>query len=147
MHKLRIALAFVILAFVAAIGAAAYAASDPVTVVPGREHWTAQPGNYSMALLYGNPSKDGFYVMRLKLPPNWTFPAHYHPGRENVTILSGTFYAGLGSKFDKSALKAYPAGSFISLPPKVAHYAATKAEGAVIQLEGIGPFADVMIKK
>lgn len=147
MHKLRIALAFVVLAFVAAFSAAAYAASVPVTVVPGQEHWTPQPGNYSMAVLYGDPSKDGFYVMRLKLPPNWTFAAHYHPGRENVTILSGTFYAGLGSKFDKNALKAYSAGSFISVPAKMAHYAATKSEGAVIQLEGIGPFGDVMIKK
>jgi anti-sigma factor ChrR (cupin superfamily) len=143
MHKLRIGLTF---AFVAALCGVAFAASAPVVVTPGQEHWVAQPGHFSMAVLYGDPSKGGFYVVRLKLPANWAFPAHYHTSRENVTVISGTFYAGLGNKLDKDKVMAYPAGSFVSLPPKLAHYALTRSSPAVIQLEGSGPMENVMMK-
>jgi len=144
MHKLRIAMTFV---FAAALCSVAFAASGPVVVMPGQEHWAAQPGNFSMAVLYGDPSKSDFYVVRLKLPANWTFPVHYHPARENVTVISGTLYAGLGTKMDKSKAAAYPAGSFISLPAKLPHFAFTKSQPTVIQLEGTGPMENTMMKK
>ncbi len=60
------------------------------------------------------------------------FPAHYHPGRENVTVISGTFYAGMGKKYDARKLTAFPPGSFISIPGGQPHYAMTKGP-AVIQ--------------
>ena len=130
----------------AALSSVALAASGPTVVISGQEHWAAQPGNYSMAVLYGDPSKSGHYVIRLKIPANWTFPAHYHPGRENVTVISGTFYAGLGTKLNKNAATAYPAGSFVSLPAKLPHYAFTKSDPAVIQIEGDGPSQNIMEK-
>lgn len=134
---------------VATVGLTASAAtsSSPTVVMPGQIHWAAQPGNFSMGVLYGDPSKSGFYVMRLKLPANWTYPAHYHPGRENVTVISGTFYAGLGTKMDKAKGIAFPAGSFVSMPPDVRHYAFTKSGPVVIQIEGNGPSQDIMVKK
>ncbi len=142
MQKLRVALA---LLFIAALSSVAGAASGPTVVTPGQEQWAAQPGNFSMAVLYGDPTKADFYVVRLKLPANWTFPAHTHPNRENVTVISGTFYAGMGSKLDASKVTAFPAGTFISMPPNTPHYALTKSP-AVIQLEGIGPMKNDMIK-
>jgi anti-sigma factor ChrR (cupin superfamily) len=133
-------------ALLAMLGTAAIAADSPAISMAGHEQWKAQPGNYSMAVLYGDPSKAEFYVVRLKMPANWTFPVHYHSGRENVTVISGTFYAGIGSKFDKTKVTAFPAGSFVSLPPKLPHYALTESGGAVIQLEGTGPLDNVMVK-
>jgi quercetin dioxygenase-like cupin family protein len=142
--RLRSALiASVVVAF---LGVAAIASEGPTVVAPGHEQWKAQPGNYQMAVLYGDPSKAEFYVVRLKVPANWTFPAHTHPMRENLTVISGTFYAGIGTKMDKTKVAAYPAGSFISLPAKLPHYALTKDTGAVIQLEGTGPLEENMIK-
>lgn len=129
-----------------AAGVAAIAAGTPTVVMNGQEQWKPQPGNFDMATLYGDPSKAEFYVVRLKVPANWSFPAHTHPERENVTVISGTFYAGLGTKLDAAKVTAYPAGSFISLPAKLPHYALTKDEGAVIQLEGTGPMSNDMIK-
>jgi quercetin dioxygenase-like cupin family protein len=143
MHRLRIA---VLLAFVAALGGVALAASTPTVMVAGQERWAPQPGNFSMAVLYGDPSKSGFYVVRLKVPPNWSFPAHTHPQRENVTVISGTFYAGIGRKLNKNAVQAYPAGSFVSLPANIPHYALTRSSPAVVQVEGQGPFQTTMIK-
>ncbi|MFN2449359.1 MAG: cupin domain-containing protein [Candidatus Baltobacteraceae bacterium] len=136
-------LAFAVL--VALRAAAVTAAAGPVFVMPGQEHWVKQQGGFSMAVLYGNPSKPGFYAVRLKTGTNWVFPAHYHPGRENVTVISGVFYAGVGKKYDAKKLTAFPAGSFISLAPGLAHYAMTKAP-AVIELTGTEPLKDVMVK-
>ncbi|HET9095235.1 MAG TPA: cupin domain-containing protein [Candidatus Baltobacteraceae bacterium] len=143
MRQFRVLLA---LAIALGIGGAAWAASSPTIVMPAQLKWQPQPGNYSMAVLYGNPGKSGYYVIRLKLPPNWTFGTHYHPAQENVTVISGTFYAGLGSKMDKSKVTAFPAGSFVAMPPNVRHYALTKSEGAVIQIDGQGPSKDIMVK-
>lgn len=129
----------------AAISATAWAAS-PTIVKPGQEHWMPQPGNFSMAVLYGDPSKAGFYVIRLKLPANWTFPVHYHPRQENVTVISGTFYAGLGTKMDKAKAAAFPAGSFVAMPANVRHYAFTRSGPVVIQIVGQGPSVNTMMK-
>ena len=132
---------------VAAAGIVATAAGSPTTVTPGQEQWKAQQGNFDMAVLYGDPSAKGeFYVVRLKLPANWSFPPHTHPTRENVTVISGTLYAGIGSAMDKTKVMAYPAGSFVSLPENLPHYAMTKDDGAVIQLDGTGPQVNNMIK-
>lgn len=130
----------------AAAGTAVLAADSPTAVTPGQEQWKPQPGNYSMAVLYGDPSKPDYYVVRLKVPANWSFAPHTHPTRENVTVISGTLYAGLGSKLDATKVMAYPAGSFISMPEKLPHYALTKDEGAVFQIDGTGPLEIDMIK-
>lgn len=129
-----------------AMTASAATMSSPTVVMPGQLKWQPQAGNYSMAVLYGNPEKAGYYVVRLKLPPHWTFGVHYHPSQENITVISGTFYAGLGSKMDKSKVTAFPAGSFAAMPANVRHYALTKSEGAVIQIDGQGPSKDIMVK-
>lgn len=97
-----------------------------------------------MATLYGDPSKSGYYVIRLNLPANWKFPAHYHPGRENVTVISGTLYAAMGTKWDSKKLMAFPAGSFISIPPRAPHYATVKT-ATVIEISGTEPNKDVML--
>ena len=57
-----------------------------------------------MAVLSGDPTKDGPYVFRLKLPANYAIPAHHHPTTENVTVLSGTLYAGMGTSWTKQRL-------------------------------------------
>ena len=121
------------------------AAGGPTVVMPGQEKWVKQDGGFSMAVLYGDPSKPGYYVVRLKTGSNWTFPSHYHPGRENVTVISGTFYAAMGSKYDAKKLMAFPAGTFISIPPGQPHFAMTKAP-AIIEISGTEPLKNVMEK-
>ncbi|MDP9016867.1 MAG: cupin domain-containing protein [Candidatus Eremiobacteraeota bacterium] len=133
------------LALLGALVSTVFAASSPTVVMPGKEHWVKQDGGYSMAVLYGDPSKDGYYVVRLKTGANWTFAPHYHPGRENITVISGVFYAGMGKKMDMKKLTAYPAGSFMSVPANTVHYAMTK-EPAIIELSGTEALKDVMAK-
>lgn len=134
-------------ATLALIAATASAASMPTVDMPTSLHWVAQPGNFSMAVLYGNPSKPGFYVMRMKLPANWMFPVHSHPTQENVTVISGTLYAGIGKRVDKAKAMTFPAGSFVAMPAGVLHYAFTKSGPVIIQIDGQGPSRNDMLKK
>lgn len=121
--------------------AVAFAATSPVITMPDSTTWVAGTGGYSgtqMAVLVGDPSKSGLYIMRLKLPANTKFPPHTHGAAENVTVISGTLYVGLGKTVDESQMKALPAGTFASMPANFPHYAMTKEE-TVIQIEGEGP--------
>jgi hypothetical protein len=36
----------------------------------------------------GDPIKEGFYVVRLKMPAGYKIPAHHYPTTEYVTVLS-----------------------------------------------------------
>ena len=77
--------------------------------------------------------------MRLKVPAGYKIMPHTHPAAERVTVLEGTFHLGMGERWDEGALKAYPAGSFVSMPQGHAHFAQFKEPG-VIQLNSIGPW-------
>src|SRR3984893_12350804 len=58
------------------------------------------PKGAQIAVLSGDPSKDGLYVLRLKVPANYKIPAHNHPTSEYVTVISGKFHIGMGDKLD-----------------------------------------------
>lgn len=146
MHTFSVVFALAI----AVAGAVSIAAETPTLVAMGSEHWVAATGPASQgvmqAVLYGNPVKSGFYVVRIKEPANYRIMPHTHPNRQNITVLSGTYYFGLGRTFDKRAMKAYPAGSFVSVPPGVAHFAMAGSGGAVLQEDGMAPNTNQMIK-
>ena len=90
------------------------------------------------AVLYGDPSKPGLFIVRLKIPANYKIMPHSHPTDENVTIVSGSVAFGMGDKLDPKS-KAMAAGSFVSMPAKMHHYAFSKVP-TVIQVSGDGPF-------
>src|ERR1700751_4455933 len=58
------------------------------------------PPGAQLALAAGDPSKEGLFTMRLKMPANYKVPAHHHPTDEFVTVISGDFRVGLGDKLD-----------------------------------------------
>lgn len=92
-----------------------------------------------LAVLHGDPAGKGDYTIRLKFPPNYEFPAHWHPMAEHVTVLSGTFILGMGDSFDRAATKQYKPGDLLYIPPKMSHFGGASGE-TVIQLHGVGPF-------
>lgn len=97
------------------------------------------PAGAKFAVLEGDPAKEGLFTLRLRLPDGYQIPPHYHSGVEHVTVVSGTFNVGLGDKFDKSATKAMPAGTFGYWPPPMRHFAWTQGE-TTLQLHGLGPW-------
>jgi Domain of unknown function (DUF4437) len=103
------------------------------------------PPGAQLALIEGNPAQAGSpFTIRVKAPDGYRVPPHWHPVAENVTVLQGTFYMGMGEKFDEKAAKELKAGSFASMPKGMAHFAWTKGE-TIIQVHGIGPFELVYV--
>jgi hypothetical protein len=97
------------------------------------------PAGAQLAVLEGDPSApSGDYTVRLKMPNGYRIAPHWHPHRENVTIISGTFKVGMGDQFDESNMGAFPAGSFAYLDPEMHHYAAASGE-VVAQIHGVSP--------
>jgi quercetin dioxygenase-like cupin family protein len=104
-----------------------------------REPAKGMPAGWEVAVLAGSPDRKGPYVERVKLPPNAAVPPHTHPDTENITVLSGAFGIGEGKVADKSKGRVLTAGSFYLLPANTPHYAWAGAEGAVVQIHGVGP--------
>jgi quercetin dioxygenase-like cupin family protein len=98
------------------------------------------PKGAQMAVVSGDPGKDGPFVIRLKVPANYKIPAHNHPTTEYVTVLSGTFNLGMGDKLDAKKAVKLKAGGFAEAPAKMNHYGWSSTP-AVVQVHGQGPFA------
>src|SRR5450755_1049288 len=59
----------------------------PAFVAPGAQ----------LAVIEGNPgASSGDYTVRLRMPDGYRIAPHWHPKRENVTVISGTFKVGMG---------------------------------------------------
>jgi hypothetical protein len=97
------------------------------------------PPGAQIAVLEGNPMAAAPYSVRLKFPANYDIPAHWHPTDENVTVVTGTFYMGMGDKLDRNAGQPLGPGGFAQAPAKVNHFAFTKGSEVTIVLHGIGP--------
>lgn len=123
------------------LSAVAVAATAPVVTSPSDTKWVAgtgmEKGTFN-AVLVGDPTKSGMYVMRSKLPAGTVFPPHTHGETENVTVISGALWVGMGKTMDKSKMTELGPGTFVTVPADFAHYAMTKTD-TVIQIEGMGP--------
>ena len=97
------------------------------------------PAGAEASILFGDPSKEGLFALRLKLPSGYAIPPHTHPAYEVVTVISGTSNLGMGEAADRGATKALPAGSFFALPPGMAHYVYFDEE-TVVQVTTNGPW-------
>ena len=70
----------------------AIAADDHHSTVQADGLKWSQPAAYApgaqLAVVKGDPTKEGQYVVRLKVPAGYQIAAHTHPNDENVTVLS-----------------------------------------------------------
>jgi quercetin dioxygenase-like cupin family protein len=123
--------------------ASAQLASGHATITADQVKWVPAPASIppgaQIAVLYGDPSKEGLFAMRLKLPKGYAIAPHTHPKEEIVTIISGTFKLGMGETADASKATPLPAGSFFAFPPGMAHFASTDEE-TVVQINTTGPW-------
>jgi quercetin dioxygenase-like cupin family protein len=100
----------------------------------------AFPKGAQMAVLSGNPSKKGIFVLRLKMPAGYMIAAHHHPTTEYVTVISGDFALGMGDKLDKGKGVTLHAGGFAAAPAHMNHFAWAVTD-TVVQVDARGPFA------
>lgn len=134
-----------VLAALLALSAPAYSdhGKGGEIVAPADIKWQEGPASLpkgaKMAVLEGEPSKRGPFVLRIKLPDGFRVMPHTHPKDERVTVISGTLYLGEGAKFDEKAGKAVPVGSYARTAAGMKHFGWVKGE-TVLQLHGEGPW-------
>ena len=117
------------------------------TVLPKDIKWSGQEGRQQTGTLFGDPSKPGPYVVRLRwLPGNMSRP-HFHPNDRFFVVLSGTWWMGTGEKFDPDSTVPVPAGSYVIHYAGKIHYDGAKNEEAVIQVWGMGPATSTPAEK
>ena len=135
----------------AALGAALLASTAAWTAdTPGQIYMNAAevkwgaappvlPKGAKMAVLEGDPGKDGPFVARLMVPAHYRIAPHWHSKDEDLTIISGTMYLSEGDKLETQHAHAMKAGAYHHLPANTHHYAFSKG-ATVVQINGQGPF-------
>jgi quercetin dioxygenase-like cupin family protein len=126
----------------------ALAADEHKILTPNDVKWAPAPASVpkgaQAATIYGDPSKEGQFALRLKLPKGYHIPPHTHPKPEVVTVISGTLRLGEGATADQSKAKPLPAGSFFAMAPGMQHYVYADEE-TVVQLNSVGPWSLVYV--
>lgn len=114
------------------------------TFAPGKIVWKDGPASLpkgaQIAVLEGDPNKEGHFVFRVKVPDGYRIPPHTHPKTERVTVIAGTFQVGMGEKVDEKALKAMPAGAYGHWEAGMKHFVKVKGE-TIVQFHGMGPWS------
>ena len=114
-----------------------------VVLTPDQLKWGPAPAGLppgsQMAVLDGDPGKEGLFTLRAKLPAGYKVPPHWHSTDEHITVLSGTLLIGDGETLDKTAATKLPAGGYMAMPAKMHHFAFCDEE-TIIQVHAMGPF-------
>src|SRR3546814_7614769 len=102
MKQLVLAIAAGSLAFSAGTASAQSAPGGTHNIAtPDEIAWSAGPTSLPAgtqgALLSGDPTHQGPFLLRLKMPPGYQIPPHSHPRPELVTLLSRAFHVGMGT--------------------------------------------------
>lgn len=135
------------LVFAAVICSTVWAQGDqpkPVQFISSDIKWADNPALQSggqIAVLVGNPAQVGLYAFRLKFPADFKVMPHSHPEERIYTVIAGTWYIGLGDKFEPAKLKAFPVGSLYVVPANVSHFHWAKSGESVVQVNAVGPTA------
>lgn len=111
------------------------------TVVrPRNLQWTPmQVPGAELAVVSGDPSKSGEFVLRIKLADGTRVPPHWHPNDEHVTVMRGIFAVGMGILFDETKLEDLQPAVYMHIPKEVRQFALARGE-TVVQIHGLGPF-------
>lgn len=135
-------LAVVTLVF-STVAAAADKKPEQVLINAKSLKWVAAPSALPkgalVAVLHGDPSASGPYVLRLTLPSRYKIPFHWHSQAEYMTVISGALYVANVETFDKKIAHPVKSGGFVYLPATVQQFAFTKGT-TVVEIQGVGPY-------
>lgn len=114
-----------------------------VRLKPDEIEWGESAGDNGLkfAVLAGDPSKAGLYVIRVKFPPGLMTRPHRHPEDRHAIVVSGTWYTGEGTTFDPERTVPLGPGSYMMHPANGYHFDGAKTEEVVVQIAGYGPSA------
>ena len=111
-----------------------------VSILPSELKWSDAPSvapGAQIAVIEGDLKAAAPFTFRLKLPANSRIGVHTHPVVERVTVISGTFYLGIGDKFEPAKARGYTPGGITIMPVGMPMFVFVKEE-TVIQIHGTG---------
>jgi hypothetical protein len=138
----RFRLAALAVAMVVSLGSAIATDLNPAALaykLPSQIHWVDQPSGAKQAVVVGDLAKPGLYVVLAIWPPHHMSRPHFHPNDRFITVLSGTWWVGTGSKYDPDSTVAMPTGTFVTHFAKQIHYDGAKDEQTMLEIVGEGP--------
>lgn len=124
--------------------------SDPefVRITPEEVKWVEEPNalGFQRAVIEGDPSKPGIYVVRVKFPP-WVMSSnHFHQEDRYAVVLKGTWYTGSGDEFAPDKTVPLKPGSFMKHPAGGHHFDGAKDEEVIVQIVGYGPTSTTRLR-
>jgi hypothetical protein len=131
-----------LLAALLSAGGAMAADLNPAAVtytLPDKINWKINPNGADNAVLLGDPAKEGLYIVLVRWHAGHMSHPHFHPNDRFITVISGTWWVGTGTKFDPDATVPMPAGSYVVHYGKQVHYDGAKDADCVLEIVGEGP--------
>jgi quercetin dioxygenase-like cupin family protein len=98
-----------------------------------------------IAVIYGDPTKEGLYIIRARFKPGVMSKPHTHPTDRHVTVISGTWWAGTDASGDPNKTTPLGPGSYMMHPAGKVHYDGAKDVEAIVEIKGIGPAPTVPV--
>jgi quercetin dioxygenase-like cupin family protein len=117
--------------------------------LPDQLKWRDPTGaaGVNQAILQGDPTKPGLYVVLNRFKPGNFSRPHFHPNDRFITVVKGTWWIGTGNKFDPdNATVPMPAGSFVTHYGQQVHYDGAKDEEAWVLIVGDGPATNTPVE-
>lgn len=109
-----------------------------------RDPFNKSPTN--QVILYGDPSKEGPYMVINRFSPGAFSRPHFHPNDRFITVLKGTWWVGTGPTFDTNATVPMPTGTFVTHFGRGIHYDGAKDEEVMVLITGMGPATSTQVK-
>ena len=103
------------------------------------------PGAPVQAVLFDDPAKPGFYVVRVKFPPGAHSNPHFHSQDRHITVIKGVWWMGTGDTLDFNKAVPLKAGSYAFHPAGGVHWDGAADEETIVQIAGMGPVETVEV--
>lgn len=110
-----------------------------VRLRPSEIVWEVSDSGPDRATIAGDPTQEGFYIIRVRFAPGTHSNPHYHPNDRHVTVISGVWYTGTGTEVDWSKAVPLRPGSYMLHPGGAVHWDGAMDEEVVVEIKGMGP--------
>jgi quercetin dioxygenase-like cupin family protein len=98
------------------------------------------PKGSQVAVVKGDPTKAGDFIVRLKFPADFAVPPHNHPGDEVVRVVTGgPLHYGMGDKLGMANAGTLEKGYHVTMAAGMNHWAHAPV-ATEVQVSGTGPF-------
>ena len=138
-HVVAVVAAVALAALPGTLAAQAAKASRQATALKWGPAPAVFPKGAKMAVVSGDPTASGPYVVQLAMPSGYRIAPHFHPTDEHLKIRRGAFLVGMGDSLNLKKAKRLTRGDTITAPAQMHHFAAARGR-TVVEVSGQGPF-------